>query len=400
MKTVIVLAISAVLLFCFWQTSYSSSGAITPGSNNGEIYFTGPGPSVLGNAAVYQSLNSGADITIQFTNPTTISVGSLISDKTPNMLYRLDYDPYEFKLSDDGGQSWELVNGLIGNNTLYDAGCLEGEIYRRADDCCLERSTDFGENYILCSSQGIPDTSWIYSLALGSQPGEVYVCTYWLDLYRSDDFGETFSFCSNFWNLAEVSGSRPILKSGYRPGEIYFFNYNVNIIWQSADNGQSFELIKDFDVIGAGWLICDMTAGRDNAIYFSAVDINLYQPGGKIEIYVSYNNGLDWETHTHIISSSGITENTTALPNELELSIFPNPANPNFTVGYHLPVMSNVTMEIYNLRGQTILTTTTIQGSGFHQWQPPPPFNLASGNYFVILKTEQGIQKERLCIIK
>jgi len=77
--------------------------------------------------------------------------------------------------------------------------------------------------------------------------------------------------------------------------------------------------------------------------------------------------------------------------NQLSLSAFPNPFNPNTTISYILPEASEIMLSVYNLKGQLVRTLVEdLKPSGPHQvvWDGKDNFNkqASSGVYFIRLQ--------------
>jgi len=67
--------------------------------------------------------------------------------------------------------------------------------------------------------------------------------------------------------------------------------------------------------------------------------------------------------------------------------VYPNPFNPSVTLSYSLPENGQVSLKVYNLRGQlveTILSTYALRSSYSLTWSPQ---NLSAGIYFIHLQS-------------
>ncbi len=79
---------------------------------------------------------------------------------------------------------------------------------------------------------------------------------------------------------------------------------------------------------------------------------------------------------------------------------YPNPFNPITTIRFHLPVYSNVIIEIYNITGQIVTTL-------LNDWKPAGIYdiefnagNLPTGIYFYRLKAREYLQIRRMILTK
>ena len=80
---------------------------------------------------------------------------------------------------------------------------------------------------------------------------------------------------------------------------------------------------------------------------------------------------------------------------------FPNPFNPSTTIRFDLNKSSNISLEVYSMLGQKVATliSNSVYGAGTHSISFNAS-NLASGNYFYQLKTEQFTATRTLTFIK
>jgi len=87
------------------------------------------------------------------------------------------------------------------------------------------------------------------------------------------------------------------------------------------------------------------------------------------------------------------------------LSAFPNPFNPTATISFSLPVGGKAELELYNLKGQKIVTLSEgLMPSGKHSISfngcDEYGRNLASGIYFLRLQHTAGIITKKITLLK
>lgn len=129
----------------------------------------------------------------------------------------------------------------------------------------------------------------------------------------------------------------------------------------------------------------------------------------------TYNNGLlsitfeeggyfsldvEWSL-VNTGTSDDILDNTVILEQN-----FPNPFNPKTSIGFNLPIQSNVNLIIYNIHGQKIRTIldNPILDKGRHEilWDGMDDngYPNSSGIYFYQLRTEKVIQTKKMILLK
>jgi hypothetical protein len=100
-------------------------------------------------------------------------------------------------------------------------------------------------------------------------------------------------------------------------------------------------------------------------------------------------DGTNWvdESRTTLSYSGSDADDNTVTKPALNVSVYPNPFNPTTNIVYSLPTSGDVTLTIYNLRGETVKTLVTErQTAGEHRiaWNGTDAAgqSVASGMYF------------------
>lgn len=94
------------------------------------------------------------------------------------------------------------------------------------------------------------------------------------------------------------------------------------------------------------------------------------------------------------IAPNGINESCV----DLNMTVFPNPAQDAVNVSYVLPFESNVTVNVYDVAGQLVMTEVkNSEGQGFHQLSLNTA-NIAKGFYTVSIQTEKGRSTSKLIV--
>jgi len=150
--------------------------------------------------------------------------------------------------------------------------------------------------------------------------------------------------------------------------------------------------------------IIAVAAGRDHSLAI-AEDGNVYAWGNNRSGQLGDNSNICRYTPVKV---KGIgDEGDLSLPVEGQIplafglqKVYPNPFNPSVTLNYSLPEDGQVSLKVYNLRGQlveTILSTYALKGSYTLTWSPQ---NLSSGVYLITLQSGLKISKQKLVYIK
>jgi len=113
--------------------------------------------------------------------------------------------------------------------------------------------------------------------------------------------------------------------------------------------------------------------------------------------------GAPLTTHTYIHSDTvlAVAELADGLPRRYALKQnYPNPFNPTTVIEYHLPGANEVTLDIYNLRGQLVKRLVDgEQPAGVHTVTFDSG-GLASGIYFYRLQTAGFTRTRKMLILK
>ncbi len=339
---------------------YSSSQMIVCGTQPGEIYFVAPVENMYYHPGFYYSDDFGQTIVLRDTVPDELyTYGLLLADAGDETLF-LFYQPpviSTYQLTTDGGNHWSIY-GSMQSPAAFTGGVIPGELYKTTDDLIykLERSSVYYNPFVRCSSQGLPDTVNILGLALGDNPGEVYIHSTG-HLYYSSDFAENFSDQGNIDSLGVYVSS--VLLNGTSPGEIYAFHFPWRTIWRISQYGDSVACVANFtSLYGLGWDCSAATGRQPGELYFMAFREGT-SSGGLINIHHSTNYGQSWDMYEHDLLPSGI-ESGYFQPSDLQLSIFPNPFNESTVINFELPAAGEVELGIFDIFGRYL----QISGSG------------------------------------
>ncbi|MCC6476854.1 T9SS type A sorting domain-containing protein [bacterium] len=88
------------------------------------------------------------------------------------------------------------------------------------------------------------------------------------------------------------------------------------------------------------------------------------------------------------------------LPEELSLSVYPNPGNAEFRISYTLPRASDVELRIFDVNGRAIATLANEMKPAGEHVQSWNASELASGIYFVSLQSAAATRTEKIVLVK
>ncbi len=135
--------------------------------------------------------------------------------------------------------------------------------------------------------------------------------------------------------------------------------------------------------------------GTNHRIYLFFLDEDEYSMDSSGDLYFA---AID-------IGSLSNEQNQIPNVNPLEVSNYPNPFNPQTTIKYNLPENGNVTLEVFNLKGQKVKTLVNqTQKSGEHSiiWdgKDDNARNLTSGIYFYKIKQGKFTSTKKMILMK
>ena len=179
---------------------------------------------------------------------------------------------------------------------------------------------------------------------------------------------------------------------------------------------------------GASWAASGLT---DTYVYsFVVSGTNLFA-GGEAGVFLSTDNGTNWKnvgdglTNDHLGSLAindnilfagtysagvwwrplsemvmGIEEKPTIASSFLLYQNYPNPFNPTTSISYQLPMISHVSLKVYDVLGKEIKTLVNErQNAGIHNLTFNGS-NLPTGIYFYRLQAGNYTQTKKLILLK
>ena len=142
---------------------------------------------------------------------------------------------------------------------------------------------------------------------------------------------------------------------------------------------------------------------------FGLLDCSLVE-----SIQVHWPSGTVWDT-TNVTAdqwlvirerTTSVGEKANRIPDQSLLSQnYPNPFNPKTTIAYQLAAQSNVTIKIFNIKGEEIVTLVDeIKPAGYYTipWNgcDQQERSVASGIYLYQIRTEQFTQNRKMLLMR
>ncbi len=366
---------------------------------------------------LYYSTNNGEDIELKYYTPNPfapdsidLSHPSLISGASPGVLYCNELlNSYLLWRSYNYGESWEFVDVYAASR--YNAGCVEGEIYRR--DVGLSRSDDYGSNFeLVIDSLGMVTE-------IGISPGELYgingSCIEGFKIHYRNDYGETFTQqCIIDSIIPVVANPYPALSRGTEQGELYLITWDSlyrYYIYRSTDYGQTFEFQYQSEYIDMYMWSVYYTAGREPGSFYVMMYsyddlgfgtyLKIFYSNDYAETFIEYFHHL---TEDYFVSVEDQPINQPSQENTI--NNYPNPFNPETTIYYELPLnIENPTIEIFNIKGKKVKSIYTFPngslGTRSVVWDGTDKNNqpVSSGIYFYkLIIGNDGLTKKMLLL--
>ena len=416
MKTQIKIT-TAILIFIAASYVQTLNAQISRGHEASELYI----PSIWYQPsyeerydAIFYTSDNGETLGIKYVCDVysfqDMQIENLVSDATPGVLY--NYFQYNLSVSFDSGVTWEPLDSPEGTGR-YTSGNIEGIIYK----CCanIEGTIWSGINYG-DTFEVIRDDAK-YHLEVGSDPNELYglngTSGEHFNIHYSNDTGYTFTTYVIDTSIAlyNVFGHYPAISRDSESGEIYLvaWHYPANYhIYHSTNYGQSFNLRYISDECDLTY-IYKFTAGIEPGSFYMSYSIPWYD-GFNTLMYIYYSNDTasTFTEYVHILDENfpvSIQENNNLFENIQLSQNYPNPFSTLTNIKFYVSKKSKVEINIYNLNGQFLRKLLdknlpagqhTISWDGTNEtWQ-----QLKSGIYFYRLKTDEGVFRKKMVLVR
>lgn len=147
----------------------------------------------------------------------------------------------------------------------------------------------------------------------------------------------------------------------------------------------------------------------DLSEYYSGLSLASYPGGGPGVLSMLQTDSMTLETpvsgQLQLIASGprGVTDGVaghSGMPDHFFLEQnFPNPFNPSTTIGYEIPVTSNVSLSVYNVFGEQVATLRSgLMGPGRYEehWDAS---GVSSGVYYCRIKTRGYLSTRKMIVL-
>ncbi|HZW39407.1 MAG TPA: T9SS type A sorting domain-containing protein [Ignavibacteriaceae bacterium] len=176
------------------------------------------------------------------------------------------------------------------------------------------------------------------------------------------------------------------------PVELTSFTANVvkegvQLTWTTASekNNQMFEVQRksNNDFITIGTVNGKGTTAERTVYTFMDKDVNAGITYSYRLKQIDYDGSVDY---SNIVTASGIAPREFALGQN-----YPNPFNPTSKINFSLPVKANVSLQVYNLLGQVVMTLANGQMEAGTYTFDVNASNLSSGIYVYQINANDGL---------
>ena len=149
---------------------------------------------------------------------------------------------------------------------------------------------------------------------------------------------------------------------------------------------------------GANWGLASNTGGNDNESSIGTnhwINLTPYMTGGTV-----YNIWATMDT-TDLTDVTGIENQNTGTPMAYELNQnYPNPFNPSTLIRYAIPEQGIVTLRVYNLLGEEVVTLVDgFKNAGSYDVTFNAS-NLSSGIYFYQINSNNFVSTKKMILMK
>jgi M6 family metalloprotease-like protein len=303
-------------------------------------------------------------------------------------------DPYDFLSDETLGGTFIHQVGTCGETISFildpGSGMVEGTV------SCTETGVDLTQVDILCNGthyHPFSDGTFEFNDYEGTYPTTIH-------LEGFGDVTDPIVILPEHVTSVNCTLSRLAGPSGLFT---YHSGSNVTLEWGFGGAGNpNFTQFNIWRKINAfSWSVC----GHTTSSIFQALDLN-QSLTYSFYVVAEYANGLSLPSNTVTINWAGAGDETAPIARTGMNDNFPNPFNPRTTMSYSLAQPGNVTVNVYNLRGQVVRSFEQgTQPAGQYKlvWNGcvNDGSNAASGVYYAVMKVNgKTIDTHKMLLMK
>ena len=163
--------------------------------------------------------------------------------------------------------------------------------------------------------------------------------------------------------------------------------------------GVDAELLIDFPDIYFDWACNIACSGQPGELYFFAK--HTWGIGGRMHIYHTTDYFQTYTLYEHLMPVQGVDDpQISIVPSTINLNIWPNPTNAAFNIAYELNAMQDVRLTMYDILGRQVWQNNIgVQSPGNYRLSFTDD-HFPSGQYFLLLQSQQGQIAKTITIIK
>jgi photosystem II stability/assembly factor-like uncharacterized protein len=308
----------------------------------------------------------------------------------------------------DGGETWEVQNGVLGNIILQDIAFWDennGIAVGGYNTPIILITDNGGQTWQECE---LADSIHkLYSVTYADETTIVAGGTYGR-IILSTDRGASWELV-NESTIATTNKAIRMVNSNVG----YIAVANSTTLLKTLDGGQTwFEIpaphldgAKGIEVVSA----IELYAFYDNIIYLSTdggQTWNNFSTGIQTNLKAIYPlaNNICYTVgsfgNLYYAIQMPLANDQIVLPEELSLTNYPNPFNPTTTISYSLPQASYISLVIYDLQGHALTEL-------INSWQTPGAYHIqwsadhyTNGYYLARLITDKKVVVKKMILLK
>ena len=258
-----------------------------------------------------------------------------------------------------------------------------------ADDTILPASVNIQSDYVLSNSLVTVDDTLTISRTVINNEAQPLTC-----FYFNENLPNEFTIISHSVTINDIPVSydypTPAVSAGFTNYTEYYF-----VLDYPGTHGTYDLLIQPDDTVVVVYEVTCSTVGSYDLPLHTIIahDGTTGIFGFSDSLIVQFDVSLDIDNRQNLPNSFSLGQN------------YPNPFNPTTTIEFSIPERSFVTIEIYNLLGQSV--TTLVQqnlpaGNHFVKWNglTKTDKSAPSGVYFYKLMTQNREISKKMLLLK